>query len=258
MAARPPLAPHAPERRLIAGTGTDESVWLDSPIIAGIESSDVREWADRFRRIWLLAPHPDDEVLALGGSLAGLTEVGADLRIVSVTNGEGSHPGSSRWTRQRLAAARPLELQDALEHLGIHATVVALNFPDGRIDTLRDRLLKALVELIDERDLLLATCRFDGHPDHEACGDVADLVQQLTGATTFEYPVWMWHWALPAETTVPWERARRLPIAEAVVAKKRGAIGKFVSQVMPDGPNAAVLPPHVLPRFLRPFEVVFA
>ncbi len=252
------LSPHAPERRLIAGGGTDEVVWLASPRLAALDTLNVAEWPARFRRIWVLAPHPDDEVLGLGGTLARLATMGADVRIVSATNGEASHPGSTRWTRARLATARPMELRHALERLDVAASIVPLGLPDGRIDASREPLLAALAETVDERDLLLATCRFDGHPDHEACGEVADLARQLTGATLYEYPVWMWHWAAPDEHVIPWDRARRLPLSDAIVDRKRRAIDAFASQVMPDGDHPPVLAPHVLPRFLRPFELVFA
>lgn len=41
----------------------------------------------------------------------------------------------------------------------------------------------------------------------------------------------------------------------------RAAIAAFPSQIAPLGPapdDAAILPPHVLARFTRPFEMLFA
>ena len=248
---------HSPERRLIEGSGTDERRWSTAGKLGAIEDGDLSEWADRFRRIWAIAPHPDDEILALGGSLAQLSVLHADLRIVSVTDGEASHPESTAWSPDRLARQRPEELKRGLRTLDVNATVIRLGLPDGRIGAHRQRLLKALVERIDEDDLLLTTCRFDGHPDHEACGDVAVLAAELSGATVFEYPVWMWHWASPDDAVIPWARARKMPLAADIVDRKREAIAAFTSQVEPDGDRDPVLPGHVLPRFLRPFEVVF-
>ena len=254
----PELSPHSPARRLIEGRGTTESTWLAAPVLHGMETGDVAEWAARFRRIWLIAPHPDDEVLALGGTLARLSGLHADLRIVSVTDGEASHRDSPSWTPDRLASARAAEMLNGLRRLGITAGVTRLGLPDGRVGAHRETLLRALVDVVDQGDLLLATCRFDGHPDHEACGEVAALAAELTGATLFEYPVWMWHWAHPDEALIPWNRAQSLPIGADLIERKRGALQEFVTQITPDGAHKAVLPPHVLPRFLRPFEIVFA
>jgi hypothetical protein len=57
---------------------------------------------------------------------------------------------------------------------------------------------------------------------------------------------------------VPWHRARLVPGID--IAAKDDATEAFETQVRPIGPgpdDAAILPPHVLARFLRDDEVVF-
>ncbi|MFJ4922902.1 hypothetical protein [Streptomyces sp. NPDC088725] len=74
------------------------------------------------------------------------------------------------------------------------------------------------------------------------------------------YPVWMWHWARPADPRVPWGVAARIPLPDAAAARKRRAVGRFISQIAPlaEGEeNAAVLPPEEIAHHTRPFEVVF-
>lgn len=248
---------HAPERRIIAGRGTDERIWSAFDTIDRLDVCDVAPWVTTYRKLWLLAPHPDDEVLGLGGSLARLSSLGADLSVVSVTDGEASHQGSTAWPPERLVETRPVEMRRSLEQLGIVADIVRLGLPDGDVTAHRQDLIDALLPLVSADDLLLATCRFDGHPDHEACGHAAVAVARRTGAQVFEYPVWMWHWASPHEPLIPWSRARRITLGEVTVGHKRDAIGEFHSQLEPDGMRPPVLPPYVLPRFTRPFEVVF-
>jgi LmbE family N-acetylglucosaminyl deacetylase len=254
---RSEIPSHSPARRFISGEGTDERTWNAATSLALLPLGDVAEWAERYRRIWLLSPHPDDEIMALGGALSRLSALGADLHIIAVTDGEASHVGSETWPADRLAATRPQEMLRGLDRLDIAAEVVRLGLPDGRVGAHRQDLLKALVERVGDEDLLLATCRFDGHPDHEACGDVAALAAELTGAKVYEYPVWLWHWARPDDKVVPWNRARRLPIDADLVERKRIAINEFASQIERDGPREPQLPPYVLSRFLRPYEVVF-
>ena len=70
----------------------------------------------------------------------------------------------------------------------------------------------------------------------------------------------MWHWATPDDApgaVAPGARSSRSRPRHA----KARAIDAFDTQVRPIGPDpadAAILPPHVLDRFLRPYEVVFA
>ena len=40
----------------------------------------------------VIAAHPDDEVLGVGGTMAVLAAGGAQLRLIAVTDGEASHP----------------------------------------------------------------------------------------------------------------------------------------------------------------------
>ena len=64
----------------------------------------------------IVAAHPDDEILGAGGTLARLAAGGARLRLVAVTDGEASHPGTDpRDTARR----RTAESADALRLLGV-------------------------------------------------------------------------------------------------------------------------------------------
>jgi hypothetical protein len=66
----------------------------------------------------------------------------------------------------------------------------------------------------------------------------------------------MWHWATPADPRVPWQRCRRIDLSPDVIAAKQAAIGAFASQTA-DIAGVTILPPEVLQRFRRPFEVLF-
>ncbi|MYS00504.1 MULTISPECIES: PIG-L family deacetylase, partial [unclassified Streptomyces] len=74
----------------IQAPGTDEGVWETWP---GWES--LPEFTlPPPGRVVVVAAHPDDEVLGLGGTIARLAAAGHGLTVVSVTDGEGSHPHS--------------------------------------------------------------------------------------------------------------------------------------------------------------------
>ncbi|GIF20117.1 LmbE family N-acetylglucosaminyl deacetylase [Actinoplanes tereljensis] len=236
--------------RPIAGEGTTEATW--------------RAWSapDQWPALELdppgpplvVAPHPDDEILGV----AGLMSVLGAADLAAVTDGEASHPGSFVHTRGELAAIRRAETAEALRRLRIDGTVFRLGQADGGID--EDRLAADLAKLLTPGRWCLVTWRGDGHPDHEAAGRAAARACAETGARLLEYPVWTWHWAYPDDPDVPWSRARRIDLPPAAQAAKAAAIAAFPSQIEPLGPaeaDAAILPPHVLARFARPYEVIF-
>ena len=236
----------------IVGGGTEEIRWRDWPAVS---TWPALEAAPRTAPL-VVAPHPDDEVLGAGGLLAMLT----DAEVVVVTGGEASHPGSRVHHRDQLAAIRRDETTEALRRLGLPGTSVRhLGQPDGEVDEVA--LTAHLTGRLAPGRWCLATWRGDGHPDHEAVGRAAAAACEATGAILLEYPIWTWHWAHPGDERVPWNRARRIDLTPAALHAKQQAILAFPSQIEDLGPgpaDAAILPPHVLARFRRPYEVVFA
>ena len=71
------------------------------------------------------------------------------------------------------------------------------------------------------------------------------------------YPIWMWHWARPADARVPWHRACQIPLISEVTTRKRSAIGAFTSQLTDREAGAGpVLPAGIVAHFTRPQEVL--
>ncbi|MFE9914766.1 PIG-L deacetylase family protein [Micromonospora sp. NPDC005553] len=238
------------------------------PIVA--DGTDERRWAAwsapaTWERLSLtftgataplvVAPHPDDEVLGVGGLLSMVD----GAQVIVVTDGEASHPGSRVYGRAELAAIRRAETAAACQLLGVpRSDVHHLGQPDGAVD--ETSLTEVLCRRLRPGQWCLTTWRGDGHPDHEAVGRAAALACQHTGAVLLEFPIWAWHWAVPDAPEVPWHRARRVDLTEGARAAKARAINEFPSQILPLGPepaDAAILPPNVLARFARPYETVF-
>lgn len=199
-------------------------------------------------RVVVVAPHPDDEILGAGGTVARLAAQGARVRFVAVTDGERSHPGRSDWLR----AVRPAESAAALVELGVpdeQSETVRLCLADGAVhDAPLTGMLSALIE---PGDLILAAWSNDGHPDHDAVGRAATSAAGERGAQLREYLVWAWHWA--SYSGIPWARAERVELGPKITARKCAAVRCFPSQI--EGP-APILAPGVLDRFTRPFEIL--
>lgn len=236
--------------------GTPAPLWL-----AAFERSPLPELdLARCRRLIVVAPHPHDETLGVGAMIAQLIASGVDVRVVSVSDGGAAQPGATLSGRIRLSTTRRYELRRATSVLGV-APPVRLGLPDGELGKHEDRLTAALVDILrtaGPNTWCAAPWRRDGHRDYEAVGRAAAAACSRTGAALLEYPVWMWHWATPADPAVPWERANRVPAPGWAVNRKRQAAQCYRSQLRPGrGETPPILPPFVLQRLLAVGEVVF-
>lgn len=235
--------------------GTSEEVWHRS---GWIEQLPV--WRlPLCRSIVVVAPHPDDEALGVGGLLQQLGRQAA-IEIVAVTDGEASHARSGRITADRLAAWRRRERDEALSRLGLSDIVVtSFHLPDGRVADSEAMLGAALARRLGPDTLCVTPWRHDGHPDHDACGRAAAAAAADNGAVLAEYLVWAWHWATPDEGQIPAGRARRIGLSHQDQRRKRWAIDAFRSQLNPLGPapeDGPILPAAIVERFRRCHEVV--
>lgn len=249
------------ERR-IRGAGTPEAAWQAWPGLAALPLVTAAELVPEGARAVVVAPHPDDEVLGAGGLMAQLGELGRDLLLVAVTDGSASHPGSTRWSPQALAQERPMETRQALSLLGLgpdRVAITRLGFQDGAVAAQEAALVDALCGHLRAGDVVLATWRLDGHPDHEATGRACAASATAVGAQLCEMPIWSWHWAEPGDARLPWARACRLPLSPHTLLHKQQAVQAFGTQTEPDPSSreGCVLPPTALSRLLRPFEVFF-
>jgi LmbE family N-acetylglucosaminyl deacetylase len=245
--------------RRIEGQGTPESRWqawlADRPLPAVTPG----ELLAAHWRVVIVAPHPDDEVLAGASLLCHCADAVVPCIVVFVTDGGASHPGSTAWPRPRLVQARAQESRQALALLAPAAQGIDLGIPDGQVREHAAQLDFALNRMLHPRDALFCTWRHDGHPDHEAAGQVCADVARRVGCRFFELPVWAWHWAAPGDPRVPWDRAATLALTPERLALKRQALACFHSQLTPDPSTGrdAILPEWATQRLLRPFEVVF-
>ncbi len=238
----------------LAGSGAhfvDEGAWRSAPWHTRPALSLPAAGA----QVVVVSAHPDDEVLALGGTLSLLAARGCRLTLVTATDGEGSHPDSRFGDPVRMAARRAEELREALRDLQVDAEPVRLGLPDSGLASVEPALRDHLAPLVADADLVVGTWSQDGHPDHDAVGRAC---RSLALAAVWEVPVWGWHWASPDDDRLPWDRVRLVDVSDRLEAKAR-AIARFASQVAPIGPDpedAAVLPPEVLAHFTRPHEAV--
>jgi LmbE family N-acetylglucosaminyl deacetylase len=247
--------------RDLTGLGTTEERWRSSGLLAALPRVTPEELRPA-GRVVVVAPHPDDETLGAGGTLAAWAAAArVPVTVVAVTDGEGSHPGSPTLRPDELAERRHEERRRALAALGLpDAAVLRAGLPDGGVAGHRGVLTDLLDGLLHPGDTLLAPVPGDGHPDHDVVAGVADDVAARLGVARWHYTVWLWHWAEPDGDAVPREGAVAVTLPEAARRAKRDAVACFTTQVEPlsaDPRDAAILPPEVLARLLRDVEVLW-
>ena len=254
------LPQSAMQARRIEGSGTPDQVWLSWPGLNDIPAISASALVPPGIRAVIVAPHPDDEILACGGLLQLLAAQGSALLLVAVTDGDASHPGSPLWPPERLRQVRPQESAQALHALGLAPPDwLRLRLPDGGVAGMTPELSAALAAQLRPGDRVFTTWRLDGHPDHEACGWACASACSASGATLVEMPVWGWHWATPGDTRLPWHRARRLCLSAAQLQRKRDALRCFASQMQgdPSTGQPPIVAGDALQRLLHAWEVYF-
>ncbi|MET3496568.1 PIG-L deacetylase family protein [Variovorax boronicumulans] len=245
--------------RAIRGEGTTEAEWHSWSGLAKLPVIAPQDLVPEGARAVVVAPHPDDEILSVGGLLAHLADRGRQVEVIAVTDGTASHRGSTEWPAERLARIRPRESNKALRCLGLSVEPTRLGLPDGGLKELRAVLALKLAALLRASDVVFTTWRKDGHPDHEATGEACALAAVSAGARLVEVPVWGWHWSHPGDARMPWQRAFRLPLSDDAVRRKRAAVNAFTSQLLGDASTGSgpVLRASTVQRAARPFEVIF-
>lgn len=125
------------------------------------------------RRVLVVAPHPDDETVGVGGTSALHGAAGDDVTVAVVTDGSASRAGG--LAPHEMARRRKEEVEAAAAVLGV-GRLVCLGLPEGRWR--EADASDALRPLMDDAEVVYAPSCVDYHPEHMA---VARLVGDLVG-----------------------------------------------------------------------------
>ncbi|WP_369976402.1 PIG-L deacetylase family protein [Xanthomonas bundabergensis] len=246
----------------IHGAGTPESAWRRSPWLAALPQRPVEDLIAGASRLVVVSPHPDDEALGCGGAVACARRLGLPVCLIAVTDGEACYPDDPYWTPQRLRAVRRAELAVAARCLGVvdAAAICHLGVADGQVGKGESMIAEHLHAQLQAGDLVLTTWRHDGHPDHEACARAVRHAVAASAARLAEFPVWAWHWLDADASPQALQGAVRYTLRDADWQAKQQALRCFASQLGTAHPPvpAPILPPQVLQRFARRFEVFVA
>lgn len=145
--------------------------------------------------VLVLAPHPDDESLGMGGAIAAACRAGHRVHVVVVTDGSCSHPGSVSFPPRALSALRQAEVARAVDILSDGAErPLWLGYPDLYAPDSADAYAEAVgrfAHLMNAVTAIWATWDGDPHPDHQRVWRLARwIAERHAGVRMFGCPVW--------------------------------------------------------------------
>lgn len=123
-------------------------------------------------RVLVLAPHPDDEALGCGGTIALYSSQGVETRLLVISDGEKL--SNEYHENIDIVDIRRKETTEVSEILGLKK-VDFLSFPDGGINSYKNELKLEIGKIVEEfrPDIIFAPSPLDFHQDHIATSEVA-------------------------------------------------------------------------------------
>jgi LmbE family N-acetylglucosaminyl deacetylase len=210
------------------------------------------------KRMVVVAPHPDDDVLGCGGTIACKVQEGWQVFIIYVTTGGNSHARVlgilNAPTPAQLAEIRKAEAISAAQVLGVPAQ--NLIFLGLNSDFLRKHPNEAGARLANvlsatRPDMLFYPMVLDTHPTHKSTGLIVESLKNID-PEPIRLRYWIWRESEPSETgykTVRYSIKSVLRLKEQALQQHKSQISLFYkSQTRP------VLNAQFVQGFLRDYE----
>jgi len=188
---------------------------------------------------WLIfAPHPDDEVLGMGGSMALASKLGIKMEVVLMTGGEGAGDPDVR-RQESLCAGEILKVNRyhfwSLPDRGVGQTGIGL-----------EDLRPIMEDLKPETVFLPGIQEF--HPDHRAA---SMIIRSLLQKLNFSGSVWFYEISRQNE-------ANTLVDISPVLERKIKAIECYTSQLVQNDYQRLALGINAGRAYTLPAEVTYA
>jgi len=208
----------------------------------------------------VFAPHPDDETLACGGTIAMSVRQGKDVYIVVMTDGRNSHRILLSIEKDpaphELIRIRRKESKLAAQILGVRRDhLIFLNFEDGSLAFHRREgkilVLKYLLKILPRK--IFMPDKSDTNPDHYSTNlIVSDAIRESKlSPSIYSYVVWTNNGLHMGEASneIEFDISDFLEIKRSAIEVYKSQVTKlFKSQTRP------VLRRSMLARFLLPVE----
>jgi len=217
----------------------------------------------------VVAPHPDDETLGCGGTVALLRNLNIPVHFIFVSDGTMSHPNSLKFPEEKLRRIREDEAEKAVLTLGGDKNNISfLRIKDTRVpyrsDAGFEKAVQQMVQIIGtaQPQTVFVPWQKDPHRDHQATWEImSEVCRRLDNKPRIlEYPIWFWE--LGQAEDLDWiVKMKRVAVDITTSLNiKNEALRAHVSQVtgmIDDDPDGFMLSAEVMAHFNIPTEVFF-
>ncbi len=238
-------------------------------MVSGAERVDLKQQAieistenlAKFGTTVVVAPHPDDESLGCGGTIALLRKAGLPVHVIFVSDGTLSHPNSKKYPAEKLRQLRESEALKALKILNVAADDASFmrlkdrsvpNPGEPNFEPAVQQILQILQPL--QPDTILVTWKKDPHPDHRAAWQIVNSAALRLKKTPriLQYLIWIWELGKNDDLIVNQLHNFYFSDIKTVFDLKKQAIAAHISQVsslIDDDPEGFILSPEILAHF---------
>lgn len=165
------------------------------------------------KRILVLAPHPDDELLGCGGTLAQAAASDATTEVLVLYLTDGERGSADRAHPEQVARVRREEASRGRTAIGIAGATHA-GFPDGQLQACADSVewVREAMERFSP-DIAMVPAPLDPHPDHRATSAI--FAQACQDSSIVKTSVWIYE----VQPCFPMNALVRIDCSEAAKSK---------------------------------------
>ncbi len=140
------------------------------------------------KKVLVLSPHPDDDVIGCGGTLCRYHQMGAEIAVVYMTDGR---KGNDRYSEDKLVSLRQEEAKRASRILGVDK-LIFLDNRDSELSPSRKTITELSAILNDYKpEAVFIPFFMDNHHDHTATSQIFfSAAKSLTSSLCYSYGIW--------------------------------------------------------------------
>jgi LmbE family N-acetylglucosaminyl deacetylase len=193
----------------------------------------------------IFAPHPDDETLGCGGTIIKKKQIGAEVKIIFMTDGSRSH--KELMPREVLKSIRASEALRAGHILGVSAQdMTFLEYGDGNLKQHQETAARDVIKLLHhyQPQQIFVPYHREWLRDHPETNQIVQsaLKEYNRRVLMCEYPIWFWlYWPLvniPTGTLFQRLNAIRTSISSSTSLLKDFRHGIYISDILEIKQNA--------------------